>query len=98
MSLMECPECGHDMSSLAEACPNCGYKLVREETINHSKEEKVNYSNSNNNDYMGSFVGGLIGYSLLRSLFRPRWYGRGFFGPGPMGPGPMGGHGRGPRF
>ncbi len=24
MSLIQCPECGHDVSTLAAACPNCG--------------------------------------------------------------------------
>lgn len=26
MALEKCPECGHDMSSTAEQCPNCGWK------------------------------------------------------------------------
>lgn len=26
MALIECKECGKDMSSKADACPNCGYK------------------------------------------------------------------------
>lgn len=27
MALMKCPECGHDVSSKAPSCPNCGYPL-----------------------------------------------------------------------
>ena len=24
MALIKCPECGHDVSTLADRCPNCG--------------------------------------------------------------------------
>ena len=27
MALIECPECGHEVSDTAETCPNCGYRL-----------------------------------------------------------------------
>ena len=27
MSLMNCPECGREVSSIATSCPNCGYPL-----------------------------------------------------------------------
>lgn len=30
MALSKCPECGHDVSSLAAACPNCGAPVVLE--------------------------------------------------------------------
>ena len=26
MALGKCPECGHDMSTEAEQCPNCGWR------------------------------------------------------------------------
>lgn len=29
MSLIKCPECGRAISSLAESCPHCGYKLEK---------------------------------------------------------------------
>ena len=28
MALIECPECKKRISSLAEACPNCGFKFI----------------------------------------------------------------------
>lgn len=27
MALMQCPECQHDVSTLAASCPNCGYPM-----------------------------------------------------------------------
>lgn len=27
MALINCPECGHDVSDTAESCPNCGYSI-----------------------------------------------------------------------
>lgn len=27
MALINCPECGHQMSNTAKRCPNCGYSL-----------------------------------------------------------------------
>lgn len=29
MSLVKCPECGHEVSDEAKVCPNCGYKLKK---------------------------------------------------------------------
>ncbi len=28
MALVRCPECNHEISDTAEACPHCGYKLA----------------------------------------------------------------------
>ena len=30
MALISCPECGHDVSDQAEACPNCGFPIAEE--------------------------------------------------------------------
>ena len=27
MAIIKCPECGHDVSTMATACPNCGYPI-----------------------------------------------------------------------
>ncbi len=29
MALLNCPECGHDVSSEASTCPNCGYPIQK---------------------------------------------------------------------
>jgi len=33
MALIECPECGHEVSSAATACPNCGHPLQSAATV-----------------------------------------------------------------
>lgn len=37
--LGKCPECNHDVSDKAEACPNCGWKVVPSEVIMKSEDE-----------------------------------------------------------
>ena len=39
MSLIKCPECGNEISSLARSCPNCGCPIDADET-NGSQSEK----------------------------------------------------------
>ena len=34
MSLINCPECNHEVSDQAATCPNCGYILKTEKTTN----------------------------------------------------------------
>ena len=97
--LMKCPECGHDMSSLAEACPNCGYKLLhKEETqnVDDNYQNVENESYSNGAKTASAVIGGVLGYSLLRSLLRPRRRRGPMVPPAPHGPRGMGGpHGPG---
>ena len=38
MALVKCPECGHDVSTSASACPNCGYPFE-----NKSLKKQVQY-------------------------------------------------------
>lgn len=33
MSLIKCPECGHDVSTTADFCPNCGWIVVVQENV-----------------------------------------------------------------
>jgi DNA repair exonuclease SbcCD ATPase subunit len=39
MALIECPECKHMVSDLAEACPHCGYPLKKDVSEHSPKEE-----------------------------------------------------------
>lgn len=38
MSLINCPECGHQVSTLAKTCPNCGAPIVNT-TVNKTKRK-----------------------------------------------------------
>jgi len=37
MALINCPECGKEVSDLAAACPNCGVTIKKQETVFCSK-------------------------------------------------------------
>lgn len=41
MALIKCPECGKMVSSMAKACPNCGFP-IRENLETIAKEESEN--------------------------------------------------------
>lgn len=38
MALINCPECGKDVSTSADACPHCGYPINKQASLN--TEEK----------------------------------------------------------
>lgn len=42
MALMNCPECGHEVSDKAEICTNCGYKIAGKE-----EEKSLNKKTTN---------------------------------------------------
>ena len=44
MSIIQCPECGKEISDRAEKCPNCGYPI-------HSATTKTPYNNQQNVSY-----------------------------------------------
>ena len=46
MALEKCPECGHDVSSLADFCPHCGFPLndYREQKRLEKEREKEQFS------------------------------------------------------
>ncbi len=37
MSLINCPECGHEISDLAAACPQCGMPITLARTVSSNK-------------------------------------------------------------
>ena len=42
MALIQCPECGQQMSDKANACPNCGHPIAYEnakDNVNFFQEE-----------------------------------------------------------
>ena len=46
MSLIKCPECGKEISDIAESCPNCGYPIKRK--LNSNSSIKLNEVNKKN--------------------------------------------------
>lgn len=48
MAMIKCPECGKEISDLAEKCPNCGFPIGFESV--HTQNTN-NYNSSNNNAY-----------------------------------------------
>ena len=40
MALIQCPECGKEVSSLAKSCPNCGCPICQEEELNNNIEKQ----------------------------------------------------------
>ena len=39
MALIKCPECGHDVSTKAYSCPNCGYVLDEKDIDMHKSND-----------------------------------------------------------
>lgn len=40
MALITCPECGKQISDLAQSCPNCGFPIGFMSSKNEEKNEK----------------------------------------------------------
>lgn len=59
MALIECKECGKQMSDKAECCPNCGCPI--EEMLNFDTDNR----NDNNPQPSKKEKGGLLQYLLL---------------------------------
>ena len=43
MALVKCPECGHDVSTKADACPHCGYPINKQSVATSEKVIKEDY-------------------------------------------------------
>ncbi len=50
MALLKCPECGHDVSSEAEACPHCGYPIKKKIKTKESYSSKKITTNNRKRD------------------------------------------------
>ncbi len=42
MALINCPECGKEISNIAKSCPNCGHKIKKIKTVDFEKKAKTN--------------------------------------------------------
>jgi len=60
MAMIKCPECGHNISSLAQACPECGFPLdpkwakAEVEKVNQEIKSKESENNSDNDESIES--------------------------------------------
>lgn len=50
MALITCPECGKQISDLAQSCPNCGFPIGFMSSKNEEKNEEVSKENSKENE------------------------------------------------
>ena len=41
MAMINCPNCGKQISDRAKTCPGCGYELVKEEPVEVLPEKRV---------------------------------------------------------
>ena len=46
MSLIKCPECGKEISSMAETCPHCGYPIHKNPSTNSSNNNPFSNNSS----------------------------------------------------
>lgn len=52
MALIKCSECGNEISSEAENCPNCGNPIAERKKENNNQDYNYNYNyNFGNQDY-----------------------------------------------
>ena len=49
MALIKCPECGKEVSTLADKCPHCGYPMSKENV------EKKNYPKPKDESWIGKY-------------------------------------------
>lgn len=57
MSIINCPECSHEISDTATNCPNCGKPL---RTPNYVIETSATLSNAGNGKHIALIVSGLV--------------------------------------
>lgn len=75
MSMIVCPECGKQISSSAESCPNCGYVITKREPPNVRRSE---LSEKKTNAVMGAIyivcglaavIGGIFTLAIIIGIF-----------------------------
>jgi hypothetical protein len=69
MSLIRCPECGHEVSTTATACPNCAYSFVTNPTAPRNVVVTAPPTEERGLPNWAFAVFGLIGVLLLLGVF-----------------------------
>ena len=59
MALIKCPECGKEISSLAESCPQCGNPLSTGIKCPNCKSINIEKNKWNEQSWFGIIVGSL---------------------------------------
>ena len=76
MAMINCPECGHAMSSTAAACPNCGHVMATTTTDAHAHhtraEDAVHARGRKKRVGAGRWLAGLFFLALL--ILLALWY------------------------
>lgn len=72
MSLINCPECGKEISDLAENCPNCGFPIKSNDSL-YSNMPSNNYSNASvpSNDNVNANMRQSYGHSVAFKPYEP---------------------------
>jgi uncharacterized membrane protein YvbJ len=62
MAIIKCPECGQDVSDMAQVCIHCGYPLNKETLDSTKSDEKVSLVNklSEKKKFIGITAGAVI--------------------------------------
>ena len=69
MALTKCPECTHDVSTEADACPNCGYPIKRDRPA--EQDFRTWMGNQNRVGFVMSILGAIAGLILLPFFLLP---------------------------
>lgn len=76
MAMIRCPECGKEVSNLAETCPNCGYPVAKEIISDDSADEYDVDKGSMLEDWKDDIVYGILSIliNIVATLIALRIY------------------------
>lgn len=74
MALINCPECGKEISDTSKKCIHCGFD-IRKQLRTNNKEESIN-SKKNRNLYVIAFAAGIIAiviFVIIMTIHKHQW-------------------------
>jgi len=57
MSMINCPECGKEISDKASSCPNCGFPLIQNDNESNQNEAIAKYASQSYNPIVEDCIG-----------------------------------------
>ena len=72
MTMINCPECGHSVSSTAAACPNCGHVLAGTTSAESAHDRDVRRDDTRRRVGPGRWLAGLFFLALI--VLIALWY------------------------